>query len=87
MIGNFAELVEDTYQGNYDGAPTNGSAWVVEENSEYRIARGGYGSFQDDDGITRGNFKVWLRSKENASLGFRCARDLQEEDGDTEEAE
>ncbi len=84
VIGNVAELVEDTYQGNYDGAPTDGSAWVVEENSDQRMARGGYIS-DSISGITTGVFKVWLRGGGNAPFGIRCARDIQEEDGDAED--
>ncbi len=90
MIGNFAEFVEDTDQGNYEGAPTDGSAWVVEENGIRRIARGGYTS-DSSSGTVVGLFKVWLRYDYyefgSAPLGIRCARDIQEEDGDSEELE
>ena len=86
MIGNVAEMCEDTYQGTYEGAPTDGSAWIVEESSNSRMTRGGYISEYYNGGAI-GVFKVWLRGGGNAPLGFRCARDIQEVDGDAEELE
>ncbi len=86
MIGNLAEYCEDTDQGSYEGAPTNGSAWIVESDPPKRhIVRGGFLSV---DGL--GIFKVWLRWDQDSGsfhVGIRCARDLQEEDGDAEEIE
>src|SRR5262249_45306190 len=40
MIGNVHEWVEDCYHGNYDGAPTDGSAWVQPAHC-LRVVRGG----------------------------------------------
>jgi len=40
MYGNVWELVQDRYHSNYDGAPTDGSAWEDSSNSD-RIFRGG----------------------------------------------
>jgi len=39
MAGNVWQWVEDTYQGDYAGAPSDGSAWTRESN--LRLARGG----------------------------------------------
>lgn len=40
MHGNVSEWCQDTWHENYDGAPTNGSAWVAEGDSR-RVLRGG----------------------------------------------
>jgi len=42
MIGNVWEWCEDDWHGNYDGAPTDGSAWVDSpKRGGGRVVRGG----------------------------------------------
>jgi len=41
MHGNIFEWVEDDYHSNYNGAPTDGSAWVSSPRGSSRIIRGG----------------------------------------------
>ena len=41
MHGNVWEWVEDCWHGNYDGAPTDGSAWTANCSSSSRVYRGG----------------------------------------------
>lgn len=41
MHGNVAEWCADHWHENYAGAPTDGSAWITDGNSERRILRGG----------------------------------------------
>ncbi len=41
MTGNVWEWCEDTWHDNYEGAPTNGSAWTSGGNSAFRVLRGG----------------------------------------------
>jgi formylglycine-generating enzyme required for sulfatase activity len=59
MHGNVWEWCEDIWHKNYEGAPTDGSAWVEGENSNRRILRGGSwlsdpwacrSAYRDDDG-------------------------------------
>ncbi len=69
MSGNVWEWCLDTWHGNYENAPKDGSAWI-DNSSDNRVNRGGswdYGA---------SNCRVWYRSNWNANyrnyyLGFR----------------
>ncbi|MEO1375121.1 MAG: bifunctional serine/threonine-protein kinase/formylglycine-generating enzyme family protein [Cyanobacteria bacterium J06635_10] len=41
MHGNVWEWCEDTWHPNYDGAPTNGSAWINNNSNDLKVLRGG----------------------------------------------
>ena len=41
IIGNVWEWVEDDWHNNYDGAPYDGSAWIVKTRGILRVVRGG----------------------------------------------
>jgi formylglycine-generating enzyme required for sulfatase activity len=41
MHGNVWEWCQDVWRGNYDGAPTDGSAWTTGENEKYKVICGG----------------------------------------------
>ena len=41
MHGNVFEWIEDVWHKSYEGAPSDGSAWLTSENSRYRVVRGG----------------------------------------------
>jgi formylglycine-generating enzyme required for sulfatase activity len=41
MLGNVDEWVMDTYHENYNGAPTDGSAWTSGGDTNKRVVRGG----------------------------------------------
>jgi formylglycine-generating enzyme required for sulfatase activity len=41
MHGNVWEWCQDVWHDNYEGAPTNGSAWMEGGNQERRVLRGG----------------------------------------------
>jgi formylglycine-generating enzyme required for sulfatase activity len=41
MHGSVWEWVEDSWRENYDGAPTDGSAWLRGGDPNYPVVRGG----------------------------------------------
>jgi formylglycine-generating enzyme required for sulfatase activity len=41
MHGNVWEWVEDHWHDNYEGAPTDGSAWLIDDDNARRVLRGG----------------------------------------------
>ena len=41
MHGNGWEWCLDTWHPSYEGSPTDGSAWVDENDNRYRLVRGG----------------------------------------------
>jgi formylglycine-generating enzyme required for sulfatase activity len=75
MAGNVWEWTEDRYHDSYDGAPSDGSAWLSGSTSSYRSDRGGQW-----DGDAH-NLRVFNRDSENPDIrsergtGFRVARD------------
>jgi formylglycine-generating enzyme required for sulfatase activity len=74
MLGNAWEWVEDCFNGNYQGAPQDGSAWHA-GNCELRVLRGGGW----DSGPLRARFAQRFHNgklERNDGLGFRVARDL-----------
>ncbi len=75
MSGNVWEWVQDVYHENYNGAPTDGSAWMVGGQQNFRVLRGG----------SWGGNPAYLRSasrnrytpdNRNDSGGLRLARTL-----------
>ena len=72
MHGNVMEWVQDCWNDNYEGAPTDGSA--RESKEEYwRVVRGGrwYGAPSELRSAARNDFYINFRSK---GFGFRVAR-------------
>ena len=75
MSGNIWELVEDCAHGDYDGAPTDGTAWIENGNCKNRVARGGAWSNTPD--FLRSAARVSRAPNvRNSNLGFRLARTL-----------
>ena len=75
MVGNVFEWTEDCVHTNYDGAPTNGSAWITGGDCSSRILRGGSWSFSPD--YLRSAFRFWGTSDYRFScIGFRLGRTL-----------
>jgi formylglycine-generating enzyme required for sulfatase activity len=73
MAGNVREWVEDDYHSSYNGAPTDGSAWVSSPRAAMRVSRGGaYDSLASGlRTADRTAINYWVDS---SVTGFRCAR-------------
>ena len=73
MHGNVWEWVEDCWNGNYEGAPGDGSAWLSGSCGQ-RVVRGGSWGF--GPGNLRSSVRGrGYRSSRRDALGFRLARD------------
>jgi formylglycine-generating enzyme required for sulfatase activity len=75
VSGNAWQWVEDCWHANYNGAPTDGSAWLSGD-CNLRTDRGGSWVTKGDQNMRiafRGNYPAASR---NFSLGFRVARTL-----------
>jgi len=72
--GNAAEWVQDCWNGSYDGAPTDGSAWLL-GNCDWRVLRGG--SWRSSPENIRLSSRTSAKPDERSyRYGFRVARDL-----------
>ena len=75
MHGNVWEWVEDCWHDNYEGAPTDGSAWTSGGKSDEAVVRGG--SWVVDPRGLRSAFRSWFTpSDRNGDDGFRLDQDL-----------
>jgi formylglycine-generating enzyme required for sulfatase activity len=75
MVGNVREWTEDCYHETYNGAPTDGSAWIEGGNCYDRVVRGG--SFLLAPAFLRSASRYWFASDYRLRyLGFRAARTL-----------
>jgi len=74
VLGNVWEWVEDCWNGNYEGAPTDGTAWT-KGNCDTRVVRGG--SWDDYPGDLRSANRCRSPSGSRSYyVGFRVARSL-----------
>ena len=76
MVGNVLEWVEDCVHDSYDGAPTDGSAWIEGGNCNGRFVRAGAWDRPPD--IARSAFRGWrgTTAVRFDNRGFRLARTL-----------
>ena len=75
MSGNVWEWVEDCWHASYDGAPLDGSAWVLRGDCSKRGMRGG--AWNDVPRLLRSALRHWIPSGHRySSVGFRVARTL-----------
>jgi formylglycine-generating enzyme required for sulfatase activity len=73
--GNVWEWVEDCLHTNYEGAPTDGSAWLAQGDCNRRIVRGG--SWAGHTVGLRSALRFWYSADDHGTdLGFRVARTL-----------
>jgi formylglycine-generating enzyme required for sulfatase activity len=74
--GNVREWVQDCWHGDYNGAPTEGSAWGPENGGDrQRVIRGG--SWGDIPVALRTSYRYGGNANfRNANIGFRLAQDL-----------
>ena len=74
MHGNVWEWVQDCWNDNYEGTPTDGSAWLL-GNCSVRVMRGG--SWFDRPKGLRSAFRNWYSTFIRFNyFGFRVARDF-----------
>ena len=70
MHGNVFEWCQDHRYDNYQGAPTDGSAWLSENENAYRMVRGG--SWDSIPWECRSADRVYASSDDrNLNIGFR----------------
>ena len=76
--GNVSEWVEDCWHENYKDAPTDGSAWLSENegNCKKRVERGG-SYYHNTDASTRSASRIGEKASDRSVvIGFRIARTL-----------
>ena len=75
MVGNVFQWVEDCWHENYNGAPTDGSAWLEGANCDGRVVRGGSWSSPPSD--LRSAARYWISATGRTfGLGIRVGRTL-----------
>ena len=72
MHGNIREWCFDCWHDNYQGAPSDGKAWVRNGNNLFKVLRGGSWSLMMEDCRSSNRHKDLPSSKSNNS-GFRIA--------------
>jgi formylglycine-generating enzyme required for sulfatase activity len=72
MLGEVWEWMADYWHGNYNGAPTDGSAWTT-GGSVYRVIRGGSWSGYAHE-VRAASRLYYVRSYRIDPPGFRCVR-------------
>jgi len=75
MHGNVCELCQDSWHDDYEGAPTDGSAWLSEEDPHLVVIRGGSFDYFNDD--CRSASRSWIGANNRYhGLGFRVVCSL-----------
>ena len=70
MHGNVWEWCQDCWHENYEGTPSDGSAWLFSDESNFRIRRGG--SWNDDPRFCRSAYRSGGGSDDRYDrIGFR----------------
>jgi formylglycine-generating enzyme required for sulfatase activity len=75
MSGNSWDWIEDWYHDNYNGAPTDGSAWISGGEQKYRVLRGG--SWINIPAGLRSSIRIGdTPGSRSGDIGFRLGRTL-----------
>ncbi|MBE2293553.1 MAG: formylglycine-generating enzyme family protein [Phycisphaerales bacterium] len=73
LLGNVLEWTQDDWHGNYQGAPSDGSAWLSDGADITRVLRGG--SWDDGARDVRAAYRYDnVPGHRYDLIGFRCAR-------------
>ena len=75
MVGNVWQWLDDCWHENYDGAPTNGEAWVQGGDCRSRVARGGSWRNLPENSRSASRSRTIVGGRDD-NLGFRVARTL-----------
>lgn len=76
MSGNVYEWCQDVYHDSYEGAPSDGSAWVTGGSQGYRVQRGG--SWGNNAQFLRSATRSKLNEEQaSISTGFRIIREME----------
>ncbi len=75
MSGNVWEWCADLLHVNYEGAPTDGNAWITDGDNTYRISRGGCWNFINSSCLSYARSWTFPDYRSNY-YGFRIIKDL-----------
>jgi len=76
MSGNVWEWVEDCWHGSYNGAPTDGSAWLKDGECRQRVIRGG--AWFNLPAFLRSSDRNWGSvSSRYGGIGIRLVQDIE----------
>jgi formylglycine-generating enzyme required for sulfatase activity len=75
MAGNVWQWVQDCHHNDYNGAPTDGSAWIEGGNCNSRVVRGGSWN-SSDRRLRSANRDTYAAGTQVNFLGFRVGRTL-----------
>ncbi|MEM6256620.1 MAG: SUMF1/EgtB/PvdO family nonheme iron enzyme [Cyanobacteria bacterium P01_D01_bin.156] len=74
MHGNVWEWCLDHWHENYEGAPTDGSAWLSSDSNKSRLLRGGFVLIEPDNCCSALRYR-YMRDVKNDGFGFRVVCD------------
>ncbi|MBW4616961.1 MAG: SUMF1/EgtB/PvdO family nonheme iron enzyme [Desmonostoc vinosum HA7617-LM4] len=71
MHGNIWEWCQDEWHENYNNAPIDSSDWLIDNDNQYRLLRGG--SWYNDPALCRSAFRPWDAAVLRVNhIGFRA---------------
>lgn len=73
MAGNVWEWTQDQYHKSYRGAPSDGSAWMAQQDTP-RVVRGGAWNYDDPKAVTATWRYKYIPKYGDIVNGFRCVR-------------